>query len=243
MNAGRKPLEPAYVIHSRAYGDTSLIVDLITPAHGRLSVLARGAKRGRAQKSLLLQPFRSLHVSWTGRGELPVLTAAEEAGNVLRLKGEALVCGYYINELMYLLLPKYESAPEIFAHYWPTLLACDDDARRAACLRQFEITLLEQLGLAPTLTGDIVTGQSIQSQQIYRYRVPEGPVAQELANSNGVEISGASLLGIAAMDFSLPQTQKEARNLTRALIHYHLDGRELKSRTLFKELKKLSGGL
>ena len=243
MNAGRKPLEPAYVIHSRAYGDTSVIVELITAGYGRLSVLARGAKRGKAQKSLLLQPFRSLHVSWTGRGELPVLTAAEEAGNVLRLQGEALVCGYYINELIYLLLPKYEPVPEIFAHYWPTLLACVDDVQRSKSLRQFEITLLEQLGLAPMLTADIVTGQRIQSQQVYRYRVPEGPVAQEHANGNGVEISGASLLGIAAMDFSLQKTEKEARNLTRALIHYHLDGREIKSRTLFKELKKLSGSV
>ena len=65
MNAGRKPLEPAYVIHRRAYSDTSMIVELLTPAQGRVSVLARGVKRGKSPKALLLQPFRSLHVSWT----------------------------------------------------------------------------------------------------------------------------------------------------------------------------------
>jgi len=72
MNASRTTLEPAYVIHRRAYSDTSLIVELLTPGYGRVSVLARGVKKGKAQKSLLLQPFRSLHVSWAGRGELPV---------------------------------------------------------------------------------------------------------------------------------------------------------------------------
>lgn len=234
MNAGRKPLEPAYVIHRRAYSDTSMIVELLTPAQGRVSVLARGVKRGKSPKALLLQPFRSLHVSWTGRGELPVLTAAEEAGKTLHLQGEALACGYYVNELVYHLVPKFEPAPELFTHYWPTIQGCLEAATRQADLRYFEVALLEQLGLAPTLDHDIVTGHATDIKGSYFYRVPEGPVPSDVANGNGIEISGASLLNIAAMDFSAPATKAEAKRLTRALIHYHLDGKELLSRKLFK---------
>lgn len=239
MNAGRKLLEPAYVIHRRAYSDTSLIVELLTPAQGRVSVLARGVKRGKTQKSLLLQPFRSLHVSWTGRGELPVLTAAEEAGNALHLQGESLACGYYVNELIYHLVPKFEPAADLFTHYWPTIQSCCEPEKRQANLRYFEVALLQQLGLAPTLDHDIVSGTPTAVDSTYFYRVPEGPVPAASANGNGVEISGASLLRISDMDFSEPQTQLEAKRLTRALLHYHLDGKPLLSRALFKSFSGL----
>lgn len=241
MNSGRKSLEPAYVIHRRAYSDTSLIVELLTPGHGRVSVLARGVKSGKTQKSLLLQPFRSLHVSWTGRGELPVLTAAEEAGNALHLKGESLACGYYVNELVYHLVPKFEPATDLFTHYWPTIQACVDPLQRQEKLRYFEVALLEQLGLAPTLNHDIVTGQATVNEHKYYYRIPEGPVQADdvNGNNNGIEISGATLLSIASMDFSSEQTQTEAKRLTRALLHYHLDGKELLSRALFKSFSSI----
>ena len=239
MSIGRKELEPAYVIHRRAYSDTSMIVELFTPAYGRVSVLARGVKRGKAQKSLLLQPFRSLHVSWTGRGELPVLTAAEEAGNALHLQGEALACGYYINELIYHLVPKFEAAQTLFTHYWPTVCACDELEQRDRNLRYFEVALLEQLGLAPTLGQDILTGESIDVHRRYCYRVPDGPVAYENAEGIGVEISGSTLLDIAAMNFTSAQTQSESKKLTRALLHYHLDGKEILSRALFKSFSQL----
>ena len=233
------------MIHRRAYSDTSMIVELITPDHGRVSVLARGVKRGKAQKALLLQPFRSLHVSWSGRGELPVLSAAEEAGQTLHLQGEALACGYYINELIYHLVPKLEPAQSLFAHYWTTICGCNDTDQRDSFLRYFELVLLEQLGLSPALGQDIVTGNPIDADMQYCYKIPEGPMQQELAAGNGIEMSGATLLEIAAMKFTSPQTLAESKKLTRALLHYHLDGKTLLSRALFKsfhQVKRQSNG-
>lgn len=232
-------LEPAYVIHRRAYSDTSLIVELLTPEHGRVSVLARGVKKGKSQKSLLLQPFRSLHVSWTGRGELPVLNAAEEAGKTIRLQGEALACGYYVNELVYHLVPKHEPAPDLFTHYWPTIESCCHAESMQRALRHFEVVLLEQLGLSPTLDHDVISGKPTDPDSIYFYRIPEGPIVSDSAKGNGVEVSGATLLKIVAMDFSDPQVQNEAKRLTRALLHYHLDGKPLLSRALFKSFSSL----
>ena len=239
MSAGRKLLEPAYVIHRRPFSDTSLIVELLTPAHGRVSVLAKGVKRGKAQKALLLQPFRSLHVAWIGRGELPVLTTAEEAGQMLHLQGESLACAYYVNELIYHLVPKFEPAADLFTHYWSTLQGCKDISLRACALRSFEVSLLEQIGLAPTLGQDIVSGQPIDSSKNYFYRVPEGPVPAASAKGNGIEVSGATLQNIADRDFSKPETLRQAKHLNRALIHYHLDGKELMSRALMKNFRKL----
>lgn len=239
MNVDGHSLEPAYLIHTRAYGDTSLIIELMTPTHGRMSVLAKGVKKGKTQKALLLQPFRSLHVAWSGRGDLPYLRTVEEAGQMLHLRGEALACGYYMNELVYRLLPKHEPATDIFAHYWPTLDACQDSEIRAAKLRHFEMVLLEQVGLSPNLTQDISSGEDIVAEEKYIYKVPDGPTRANAASRHDVELTGESLLNIAAFDFSESATQKYAKRLTRALLHYHLDGRELNSRALFHNFKNI----
>jgi len=173
----RQQLQPAYVIHTRAFRDTSMIVELFTPEHGRVSVLARGVKTGKAKKSLLLQPFRSLHVSWAGRGELPVLSAVEEAGNTLHLQGQSLACGYYVNELIYHLLPRDDPAQGLFANYWSVVSSLDDLSRRDAALRRFELELLVQIGYEPLLDHDYASGEMIAQDGVYRYRVPEGPYA------------------------------------------------------------------
>jgi len=237
MNA-RENLHLAYVLHTRAFRDTSLIVEVFTPQYGRVSLLARGAKSGKKKQSLMLQPFRSLHVSWAGRGELPVLSGVEEAGGFMRLQGLALACGYYINELIYYLVPKQEPAVSLFAHYWPALQAISDAAHRESGLRQFELLLLEQIGYDPQLTHDSGTGAPIQRGTSYRYLVPDGPVAVVGENdTGGIVVSGDTLLDLDECVFNNPDSIREARNLMRALIHYHLDGRELVSRSLFSGFK------
>ncbi len=249
----RQQLQPAYVIHTRAFRDTSMIVELFTPEHGRVSLLARGVKTGKAKKSLLLQPFRSLHVSWAGRGELPVLAAVEEAGNSIHLQGQSLACGYYVNELIYHLLPRDDPAPGLFANYWSVVSALDDPARRNAVLRQFELELLVQIGYEPLLDHDYATGECIDKDTMYRYRVPEGPYAvgshSDDDNANlegpmtkrqqGLQLCGQTLLDLATGSFDNPVSLREARDLMRLLIHYQLDGRELVSRTLFNSYSRL----
>lgn len=234
MSQTRVDLNPAYVIHSRAYRDTSLIVEVFTASQGRLSLLVRGAKSGKQKKSLILQPFRKLHVSWAGRGELPVLSSVEEAGGSLRLQGQALACGYYVNELIYHLLPRFEPAMELFVMYWPVIEAINDESIRDSALRRFEFNLLQQTGYAPLLGSEWQTGEDIVAEQRYRYRIPEGP---EVADSgDGLMVSGQTLLELDAEQFESLTFAKEARDLARILIHYQLNGRELVSRSLFNSL-------
>jgi DNA repair protein RecO (recombination protein O) len=240
MSQTRFDLNPAYVIHSRSYRDTSLIVEVFTAAQGRLSLLARGAKSGRQKKSLMLQPFRKLHVAWAGRGELPVLSAVEEAGGSRRLQGEALACGYYINELIYHLLPRFEPAAELFVMYWPVIEAIEAEATRESALRRFEFSLLQHTGYAPLLSHEWDSGEEVVAGQRYRYRVPEGPEAT--AGDEGLMLSGETLLELEAQQFESLTHVKEARDLARILIHYQLNGRELLSRSLFNSMQKLVAG-
>ncbi|MEM7255921.1 MAG: DNA repair protein RecO [Pseudomonadota bacterium] len=236
MSQARVDLTPAYVIHSRAYRDTSLIIEVFTAVQGRLSLLVRGAKSGKLKKSLILQPFRKLQIAWAGRGELPILSAVEEVGGSMRLQGESLACGYYINELIYHLLPRFEAAPELFVMYWPVVESITDEAARDSALRRFEFSLLQHTGYAPLLGHEWNTGDVVDTGQVYRYRVPEGPEFADQAD--GLMISGQTLLELEAGQFDNLSNAKEARDLARILIHYQLNGRELLSRSLFSSLQK-----
>src|SRR5512139_4219305 len=98
--------EPAFVLHAYPYRETSLIVEAFTEAHGRIALVARGAKRPRSELRGLLQGFQPLLLSWSGAGELKTLARAEWRGGMSRLGGSALVCGFYLNELLIKLLPR-----------------------------------------------------------------------------------------------------------------------------------------
>lgn len=240
MSGSRQDLHPAYVVHTRAYRDTSLIVEFFTPGYGRTTLLVRGAKSGKVKKALVLQPFRSLHVAWTGRGDLPLLTAVEEAGASVRLQGAALACGYYVNELIYYLLPKHEPAAELFVQYWPVVEAIQNEATRDNALRQFEFSLLDQTGYSPLLSHEKGSGAAIDSTLQYRYQIPDGPVPDDIAGVAGIPVSGQTLLELANAEFDKLSHNREARDLARALIHYHLNGRELISRSLFSGFQTLT---
>lgn len=240
MNPSRFDLNPAYVIHSRAYRDTSLIVEVFTAMQGRLSLLVRGAKSGKLKKSLILQPFRKLQIAWTGRGDLPVLSAVEEVGGSMRLQGESLACGYYINELIYHLLPRHEPATELFVMYWPVIEAINQAAERDGALRRFEFNLLQHTGYAPLLSHEWNTGAPIDAALQYRYRVPEGP--EQVAQADGLMVSGQTLLELQTGRYDTLSDARQARDLARVLIHYQLNGRELLSRSLFSSLRQSSHG-
>ncbi|MEM8548122.1 MAG: DNA repair protein RecO, partial [Pseudomonadota bacterium] len=122
MSGARVRLEPAWVLHRRDYRDSSQIVDALTPGYGRLSLVARGVRRPKSPHRGLLQPFRPLLLSWTGRRELVTLTDVERApGAVLELTGDALLSGFYVNELVLRLTHRFDPQPELFAVYSETL--------------------------------------------------------------------------------------------------------------------------
>src|SRR6185437_10727813 len=116
-------LQPAFVLHTRPYRDTSLLLEIFTPDYGRVSTLARGARGLRSRFKGLLQPFVPLLLSWYGKTELMTLSAAESQGKVLDLTGEKLLCGLYLNELLMRLLHRYDAHPQLYIVYQETLYA------------------------------------------------------------------------------------------------------------------------
>lgn len=237
---GKVDAQPAWVLHSYPYRETSLIVEVFTRDHGRIALLARGARRPRAAIRGLLLAFQPLEIGWSGKGEVPTLMKAEWVGGQPLLSGEALFCGFYLNELLVHLLPREDAHQVLFARYGELLarLAEHRDAvAREADLRCFEKALLEELGYGLTLGHDHV-GDAIQPGLDYHYRIEEGPVPGE---GEGPSVLGKTLLDLAAEDFADPRTRAEAKLLMRVLIAHYLNGVELETRKLFRELQSLRG--
>jgi DNA repair protein RecO (recombination protein O) len=228
-------LEDAVILHRRAYRESSLLVDVFSFGYGRLRLLAKGAKRSRNSQFYLLQPFVLLRLSWTGRGELPVLTAAEPVGDAIMLDGSALYCGFYMNELLLHLLPPHDPHPQVYRLYLDALRQLGAEQCREKVLRFFEIALLEEIGYGLSLDRE-AHGQEIDPAKRYSYVLEQGPVE---AGERGTDsVLGSTLLGLKRKSLENPDELQEAKRLMRRVLHHYLNGRALKSRDLFKSIAR-----
>jgi DNA repair protein RecO (recombination protein O) len=233
--------QPAFVLHTIPFRETSLIVEVFSRDFGRMALLARGARRPRAAIRGLLMAFQPIEVAWAGKGEVLTLIKAEWQGGLPLLAGEALFCGYYLNELLMHLLPREDAHEHLFEHYGEMLarLAADPSGKvREADLRSFEKALLQELGYGLTLNHDSA-GETIDPQAHYTYRMEQGPVRLEHAEAAAQVVSGKTLLDLEAEDFTDPRSRSEAKALMRTLMAYYLAGVELETRKIFKELQEL----
>lgn len=239
----RVELQPAYVLHARDYRDTSLIVDLITPDYGRLAVVARGA-RGRKGKSgvkQLLAPFQPLLISFQGKGDLKTMTAVEPAATTRFLTGKLLYSALYLNELMIRLLLPMDSHPVLYDAYQKTINILADKSSNEVdlepVLRQFELSLLEELGYGLCFDVDVETSLAIEGQSLYCYIPESGFICcDEPVNGQyqGLVIKGEVLQAIAELDFSNIEVRRAAKQLTRLALTPLLGNKPLKSRELFR---------
>jgi DNA repair protein RecO (recombination protein O) len=243
MNHQRSKVDgqPAFVLHSYPFRETSLIVEVFTRDFGRMALLARGARRPRAAIRGLLMGFQPLELGWAGKGEVLTLMKAEWQGGQPLLAGEALFCGYYLNELLMHLLPREDAHETLFARYTQMLqhLATDTSGQeREADLRSFEKALLEELGYGLTLEHD-AAGEPISADAFYTYRMEQGPVRLTHDAEAAQVVRGKTLLDLHGENFSDPRSRAEAKALMRTLLAYYLDGKELETRKIFKELQEL----
>lgn len=229
--------EPAWLLHHRPFRDTSRILDILSMDHGRLSLVARGARSAKSRLGGILRPFMPLSLSWVARSELGTLTGAEMNGAPLSLAGDALLSGYYANELLLKLMHRFDPQPEIFALYGRTIERLAGVSNPAPLLREFEIDLLSLLGYALNLDHDVADHRDLRDELFYEYRAALG--AMPVERSEGAMIfSGRDLRAIRGGGFAEPATLRAASRLLRGVIAHHLDGKELLSRKVLQELRR-----
>ena len=230
--------QSAYVLHLHPYSETSLVVDVFTRDHGRVPLLARGARRPRSAMRGMLMSFQPLELGWFGGGEVKTLAKAEWLGGMPLLGGRCLLLGYYLNELLLKMLPREDAHGALFDAYAAALRALAGGGADAPELRRFEKTLLKELGYGMTLDVDMETGLPVMAEGEYSYLIERGPVARVGAGETAI-LRGKTLLDMVADDYSDPRTRVESKQLMRQLIAHHMGGKPLQSRRVFMELQEL----
>ncbi|MFN3844060.1 MAG: DNA repair protein RecO [Rehaibacterium terrae] len=228
--------QPAWILHVRPWRETSALVELFTRDHGRVGAVARGIRGPRRQPlRAALQPFSLVSTDLDLRGELARLDRAEALIAPLGLAGDALLAGFYLNELAVRLLPRHDPLPALFDRYGRTLAALGDTGL-AWTLRRFERDLLDALGVLPPLDHDSL-GEPLDPAARYRLDPEHGALRDRQLAAGSV--SGAALLALAADREPPPGQLRELREAMRGLVSHHLGPRGLRSWGLLAEVAQM----
>jgi DNA repair protein RecO (recombination protein O) len=232
--------QPAFVLHAQPWRETSLIVELFTRDHGRIGCIAKGAKRPGSSLRGVLHSFQPLQVSFSGRQELRTLSAAHWLGGLASPQGDALLCAFYLNELLVRLVARDDPHPRLFQAYSQALAALGLGHPLQATLRRFEWRLLQDSGYGPELVRD-VDDQPVRAERRYGVLPGRGLIAADsmALEGDGTAFLGQSLLDIAEERYDDARTLADAKRLTRLLLARLLEGQELRTRQILLDLHRL----
>ena len=262
MSARRVAVQPAFGLHHYDWSESSLILETFTRQHGRVALVAKGAKRPSSSLRPVLLPLQPLLLGWGGDAEIRTLKSAEWAGGHVMPTGQALLSGYYANELLMRLLARDDAHPALFDAYAAlvhTLALHRGTAGQAdvlhAALRAFELLLLREAGHLPALNAQTLTLADVQPAERYCL-VPEGGL--RLAHDGDAAwLTGAQWLtlhralqtpavndetpfaAVLAACAALGADRQRLLAQLRALLHSHCGPRALQTRQMMGELQQL----
>jgi len=232
--------DQAYILHTRPYKNTSMLVEAFCQQHGRLSFVVKGAKRKNSPMQGLIQAFTSLYIVWGGQGELKNLYKAEAISPHLSLNGDDLFAGFYINELIMYLLHKYDAHPELFLYYQQCLISLSEHQDIERSLRYFELDLINELGYGVNFQLDGHSGEEVSKERLYQYDFEIGVSEYRGDDPSVLHISGDTLHALAKRNLSTPAQKSEAKRLLRRILEYYLDGRPIRAREFFQQKNKIT---
>ena len=230
--------QPAFVLHSYPYKETSLIVDVFSRDHGRVALVAKGAKRPHSKLRGVLQTFQPLSLGWSGKSEVRTLTSAEWLGGLLPLEKAALLCGFYLNELLIKFVARDDPHRALFDHYVEALNRLAHEETAAIVLRRFELALLKETGFAGDIGIDAESRQPVMPEASYVVDPERGPRPAKAADTSP-RVSGKTLLDMQRGDYSDAATQTQSKFLMRFLLAHHLGGVPLNTRQILLDLMQL----
>jgi DNA repair protein RecO (recombination protein O) len=241
--------EPAYVLHRYDWSESSLILEVFTRHHGRIALVAKGAKKPSSNFRPILLPLQPLHVAYGGDAEIRTLKGAEWMGGHVMPTGDALMSGYYLNELLLNLLARDDPHPRLFDVYASVvqIIASRHLDVLQSALRTFELLLLREIGLLPLLDAQTMTLGSLDAATRYTL-VPEGGLRQT-GDADRASLNGAQWLSLqASLADSAPFTttlracsevMAELKPQLRTLLNYHCGVGTLRTRQMMIDLQNL----
>lgn len=225
-------LQRGFVLHSRPYSETSLILNVFSESYGRVTLLAKGARAKRSKIKGALQPFTPLLLKWSNKGELAVLRHAEPISLAIPLSGNALYSAFYLNEILSRLLAEKTVYASLFYSYINALAELAQNDNPEPALRRFELVLLDALGYGVDFSRCAVSGEAVTEGMHYLFRQQQGFIAS-LMKSSQYSFTGTELKALASGEFNTLATLQAAKRFTRMALKPYLGSKPLKSRELF----------
>jgi DNA repair protein RecO (recombination protein O) len=232
----RIELTPGYLLHHQPWRDTSRILEVFTREHGRLSLFARAVRGPGARLAPVLQPFRPLLLSFSGRGEAGFLSHAERADNCGKLPPARVMAAFYLNELLLKLTTRHDPLPALFDHYHTTLGRLRAQEPLEAALRVFEKRLLELVGYGLELATEAHGGVPLEPGGYYHFRPAVG-LTRSGAHAAGA-LAGASLIELREERLSSARSLEDSRRLLQAALAACLEGRPLATRAVARSMTR-----
>ena len=232
--------QPVYVLHTHPFKETSLVVELFSQQFGRIAAVAKGARRPHSAMRGMLQSFQILDGAWSGKNELRTLHSLDWSAGLLLLQGEAMMCGFYLNELLLRLLPREDAHEDLFDYYTQTLQTLMTAKELANTLRKFELTMLQEMGYAVPLTHD-ENDLEIDPELTYCYEADYGAKLSGTSlgtHQNGVQLLGKTMVDMAQGDYRSARTQSQSKQLMRYLLAHYLGDKPLHTRQLLIDLQR-----
>lgn len=229
-------LEPAFVLHSRPFRNTSLILECLTQNRGRVGLVARGVRDARGRQRSLLQPFVPLRVSWVRRGELGSLTGVDSGPGSAALEGQALLAGFYVNELVLRLMARDDANADVYSCYSACLAGLQRDARTARTLRLFELDLLQALGYGLGLDTEADSGAALVPDRRYRFEIEAGPRPERGDAADDGSYWGRELMSLRDRQLEDAESQRAAKRLLDSVLAVYLGERPLNTRAVLYDI-------
>ena len=222
-----------FLLHQRSYGETSIIADVFTQKSGKISFIAKGAKKPKSKFFGYLVPFQKLKITYSGRSELKTLTSIDRDlasnSNTFSKVSYSLL---YINELLMKLLPKDAKHEELFVLYEELLKKINKNDNLEISLRHFELDLLDMLGYGFDYDSEIDSNDPIEAELSYVFVSERG-----FRKSNNSSFMGKDILSIKKRKLE-DVPLKYLKEITTKAIGICLEGKDLASRKIFKSIKK-----
>jgi len=232
-------LTPCYILHRRDYRESSLIVEIFSREYGRVSLIAKGAKRNnKKQQGISYNLYQEYLISWVSKSELGTLIDIEPEKITTSMCPEQIMTGFYMNEIILRLLHKHEQHPELFDSYSSTIKKLSNNNTDQVLIRYFEKTLLQSLGYGVAFEHDLSTGNAITTEGSYYYKLDFGPISNSKDNVENIPVSGKTLIDLNNETLLDTKNKNEAKLLLRKLLKQYLGEKPLESRKLYQEYIK-----
>ncbi len=225
---------PCFILHQRPYRETSQILDVFSRNYGRVSLIAKGAKRKKSKFAGYIQLYWRLIMTWRGKNELMTLTHIDPDIDIYVLKNHKLIAGFYLNELIVRLLHHHEAHPDLFTAYDNAMHDLVNLKSEEVVLRVFEKNLLKSLGYGLILDHDVQSGDQIEKDAQYYYLAGSGPMKKQPGSSYFIKVTGKTLTDLDNENIESGKSLRETKQLMRYILANHLGDKPLASKILYR---------